>query len=402
MQRREFLTASIASMGWIRARAAEPNNDPQVELRQVLERACTFLWQQQSEDGGWHSRTYAVLRSGQALTPYCLEALLRVPETVVRRSADRVAAGLAFIRRHAEPLGVMGWDDPEVPEYPNHSTAAAIGSLTAGGQVDDQGLIERLAQSLITAQYAEPHGFTDRQLAYGAWGFATPRVPGRVEHLDISHTRHCLQALRSAEAYLPEFHVPAGTYARSLRFLRLLQRHPDEDRSHPQPLDWPEDAPPWNGQAESFDGGFYFSPTALAANKGGWQRDPSHWKSYSTATCDGCLALLSAGVPERDPRVQAAADWLRRYAEASYPAGVPKEGPESWGAAIRFYHFAARSECSAAISLTGPWRSDMLAALAVLQNPDGSFVNRESHLMKEDDPLLATSLAIRGLNHARV
>src|SRR5579859_1254086 len=45
----------------------------------ALIRACRYLWSQQAEDGGWHSRTYGLLRSGQSLTPFVLNALLQVP-----------------------------------------------------------------------------------------------------------------------------------------------------------------------------------------------------------------------------------------------------------------------------------------------------------------------------------
>ena len=44
-----------------------------------LARAAAYLWRQQAPDGGWHSQTYGLLRSGQLLTPFVLDAL---PEAV--------------------------------------------------------------------------------------------------------------------------------------------------------------------------------------------------------------------------------------------------------------------------------------------------------------------------------
>src|SRR6478672_238308 len=55
-----------------------------------------------------------------------------------------------------------------------------------------------------------------------------------------------------------------------------------------------------------FDGGFYFSPIVLTANKGREERDKRgmyYYRSYATATCDGLLALLACGVPRSDERV---------------------------------------------------------------------------------------------------
>ena len=42
----------------------------------------------------------------------------------------------------------------------------------------------------------------------------------------------------------------------------------------------------------------------------------------------------------------------------------------------------------------GGWRKEITSILAPLQRDDGSFVNTRNHLMKEDDPLLATALAV--------
>ena len=45
----------------------------------------------------------------------------------------------------------------------------------------------------------------------------------------------------------------------------------------------------------------------------------------------------------------------------------------------------------------GPWRQEMLRMISPLQSDDGSFSNPLGAPNKEDDPLLATALAIRGL-----
>ncbi|NIP85921.1 MAG: hypothetical protein GTO03_10320, partial [Planctomycetales bacterium] len=77
---------------------------------------------------------------------------------------------------------------------------------------------------------------------------------------------------------------------------------------------------------DAYDGGFYFSPVVLAANKGRTEgsREPAPWRSYATATCDGLLALLAAGVPVEDERVRSARAWLARHPRVDLPAGVPR------------------------------------------------------------------------------
>jgi len=62
----------------------------------AIARAAGYLWGVQAGDGGWHSRTYGLLRSGQSLTPFVLDALLEVPEEVHPRSRVNVARAIGL------------------------------------------------------------------------------------------------------------------------------------------------------------------------------------------------------------------------------------------------------------------------------------------------------------------
>jgi hypothetical protein len=50
--------------------------------------------------------------------------------------------------------------------------------------------------------------------------------------------------------------------------------------------------------------------------------------------------------------------------------------------------------------MEGQWQSKLFAVLLPEQRDDGSFANARSALMKEDDPLLATTLSVIALVHA--
>jgi hypothetical protein len=127
-----------------------------------------------------------------------------------------------------------------------------------------------------------------------------------------------------------------------------------------------------------------------------------YFRSYATATCDGVLALLSAGVPRDDERVVHAIEWLRQHDDLAYPQGVPADHPEPWGEALRFYHYAVRAEAYAALNWPGDWKTRLAAEVARHQAADGSFRNDLSPLMKEDDPLLCTALAAIALTHCQI
>jgi hypothetical protein len=395
---RSILCAATLVASAAPARAADAD-----AARESLREAAAYLWAQQGDDGGWHSPQYGLLASGQALTPYVLYALIDVPESIAPRPDRGVERALEFIRRHVDKSGAMGRSDPDVLEYPVYSTAYALLCLKrvqaerAERRLEDDQLIHRMERFLAAAQFDEEEGFKPTHPAYGGWGFDRAPAPGVAGHMDLAHTRRALAALAAGR--------PGGepgasfdrdeTLARALKFLAVVQKHPDAAASHP----WPEDAPPTDADRERppFDGGFYFSPVVLAANKG---RFDGHWRSYATATCDGVLALLAAGQPRDGQRVAAAVAWLEAHGEVDYPSGVPKDHPEPWGEAIRFYHFAARAEALRQLGAPAEKRLALAAAVAALQRADGSFVNDASPLMKEDDPTLATALAVTALANA--
>ena len=137
----------------------------------------------------------------------------------------------------------------------------------------------------------------------------------------------------------------------------------------------------------------------LAASKGGVRTvdGVSYYASYATATGDGLLALLAAGVDPSDERVRSARSWLRRHPRLDIAQGIPAGGAESWAASVHYTHLATRSEAWAAAGGPGGWQRALGERLLERQQCDGSFINEVGFLMKEDDPLLATGLAVVAL-----
>lgn len=352
-------------------------------------RACAYLWAKQGADGGWHSETHGLFRSGQALTPFILHALVSVPGDACAPPRDGVSRALAFLRRHVSDAGLLGVADPDVLEYPNYATAYALRCLVRLGSPADRALIHKMRARLAAEQYGPATGFRESSLVFGGWGFGGRRPPGSAGHMDIAHTRRVLQALRESGF------KDVAVFERALVFLRLMQRHPSERRPHPAPLETNANVP----RGVRFDGGFFFSPVVLDANKGAVLADQqgAFHGSYATATCDGLLALLAAGVPIADERVRAARGWVLGHERLDHPEGVPTDTPQAWGEAVYYYHLAVRAETYAALGLSDRLRPRMPTELAARQRPDGSFVNERNHLMKEDDPLLATALAVIAL-----
>lgn len=175
--------------------------------------------------------------------------------------------------------------------------------------------------------------------------------------MDLSMTRHALQALGPGDPVC----------ARAEVFLR---------------------------KCRNSDGGFVFSPVVVDANKAGRDR------SYGTATADGILALLAIGAKPDDSRVRSALRWLVDHHRVDRVSGFP-DGDRSWSQGMLYYYLAASAEVFHRLGVhEAPaghdWRKEMNDILVKSQRPDGSWKN-DGFLMKEDDPLIATSLALFAL-----
>lgn len=330
--RRSFLLAAIAAAGCGRADAPRS-------------KAARYLWSQQAGNGGWHSHTYGLLRSGQSLTPFVLDALLDVPE----HPTGAVERAVQFIKRNANSDGAVGLMDAVAPDYPNYATGLALRAMTRANAPGSEPMIA----CLRAQQFTESNGWNRADAPYGAWGmggvFRRPPDPG---HVDLAMTRYVLEGLAAAGVRPPD---PALQSA-----LIYLER------------------------CQNPDGGFFFSTVEAGINKAG--ESDGKFRSYGSTTADGVLALRAAGVSETDTRIIRAKQWLREHHQYDRVSGFDGGPRETWATALRFYYAAAISRAMPELSVLLP-----------LQRPDGSFVN-SSNLVKEDDPLIATGFALRVLS----
>src|SRR5438105_14911549 len=106
IDRRQFLLMTAAAAACSRLNTSTPLQD-----------AARFLWAQQAEDGGFHSATYGLLRSGQSLTPFALGALLQVPDSVLPTPRAAVDRALLFIKKNTNADGALGRMDAASADY---------------------------------------------------------------------------------------------------------------------------------------------------------------------------------------------------------------------------------------------------------------------------------------------
>jgi hypothetical protein len=324
MHRRAFLLATLGA-----AACGRRENTP-------LARAVRWLWSQQSDDGGWHSKTYGILRSGQSLTPFVLDALL--PLTHDQSAVD---TAFEFLRRNLNTDAI---------DYPNYSVGLALRVASR---------LKRDASTWIAylrgQQFIEENGWTRNDPAYGAWGMGGERRrPPEPGHVDLAMTRYALEGLASTGVSTSD---PAMQKA-----IVYLDR------------------------CQNPDGGFFFSTVNLDTNKAGEAN--GKYRSYGTTTCDGVIAMLAAGVQNNDSRVVRAHAWLKQnHLEERAPGFDIEPARMGWSEGLRFYYAAAITRAVSGLPVILP-----------PQHEDGSFSN-PNNLVKEDDPLLATAFAVRVLCH---
>jgi hypothetical protein len=305
-----------------------------------------------------------LLRSGQALTPFVLDALLRVPEDVYPQPRAQVDRALAFLREHTAASGALGLADRDFPDYPNYATALAVVAIARAKRDGWQQQIAPMVVYLRGQQFTEQNGWHRDDRVYGAWGMGGGRrTPPDTGHVDLSMTRYVLDALRAGGVALDDAAFPAARI-----FVERCQNFDGDD------------------------GGFFFSTTEVDTNKAGQVGD--RFRSYGTTTADGILALLATGHAATDARVVAATRWLTGHHHGMAVPGFVGEAYQRWPNGLAFYYAAASTQAFRAV------QADMGDAvpesLRRTQRRDGSWSNPEN-LVKEDDPLIATPFAVIAL-----
>ena len=368
-------------------------------LESVVREATGYLWQAQHEDGGWRSDVHGVARSGQSWTAFTLFHLLDLPDAPEAPRDVAFRRGLAFIEHHLDTsqagAAALGLSDRHVLDYPVYATAYALRAFLLA---NDRGLLsphqERLipemATYLLEQQWTASQGVDPSDPAFGGWGIgARPRDSPRLQgdapppYADLSHTRRALEALYEAARSHPTLRdsIDAAVSSAGV-FLARVQKRGER----------------------AYDGGFYYSPVLLDLNKAGMvdstdQASSPTPTSYATATCDGILALLAAGFDPASGPVREAWAYLAERDSLAHMADLPARHV-AWREILFFYHLTGRAEVQRRLEVPGNWRADVLALLAERQRPDGSFVNAYGAPNKEDDPIIATTLALAALRHS--
>jgi hypothetical protein len=344
--------------------------------------AVRFLSTRQSLDGAWRSTRYGFFRDGDALTPLVLWGLLSA-KTIAEENAETVGRGLRWLEKLTakQVESPEPWAELHYPLFTGSYAAqifANVGDLRRATFWAD--LVERL-------RIDKALGWPVNDPACGAWSDAPapPQLPSGISSPpdmlapNVSATLLGLRALLAVQR-------PSGVVS-AQPFLRRCQNFPVA------------------GESGFDDGGFFFAiddPVRNKAGVAGHDASGERYHSYGSATCDGILGLHASGLKLDHPRMRAAMAWLCRHAAGARHGGEWPTARADERDSLIYYNAQALTDALriASASELKCWAVEqgnaLINDLLVTQDRDGAWTGPCPNSF-EDDPLVATSFALRAL-----
>jgi len=369
----------------------EPTRPERID--RALSAAATYLLGCQSPNGSWVSDVYGPFKDGLSLTPLVLHALLTLPagkdvEPACRKGADYLASKV-------QSDGTIDGGQYGIT-YPVYTSAGAVQVLAHPGNGRHRKARDAWVAYLRERQLTEDLGWQPANKPYGGWGYSPrlPRKPKPGEPLlpltesNLSATLFALEALHAAgsKADDPAIH-------KALTFIQRCQNYTDDPKQREEGFD---------------DGGFFFIYDDPVRNKAGAvgmdRTGHERYASYGSTTADGLRSLLLCCRPLDDPRVAAARTWLETNFRGDIHPGKYANDLEHNRGGVYYYYCNSVSQAFRAVQLKElqtprgkiRWAESLADELLRKQRKDGTWSNPLVP-QREDDPLVATSLAVLAL-----
>jgi len=334
--------------------AGEVKMDPDIrsKAQRASDQGLRYLRDSQAKDGSWSNSV--------GITALALRAFLESHRGYSEADGPFIEKPIKYILSNVHEDGSIS----ESSQNRSYNTAVAITALQATGNPAYQDVIKNAQKFLQVLQYDEGEDYTPDHRYYGGIGY------GGDERPDLSNQYLALEALKTT-AVDPKDPV----WAKAITFVTRSQNRSESNDQE------------WAGN----DGGFIYMPGY--SPHGGTD-------SYGAMTFAGLISLIYAGVDKNDPRIQAAYNWIRaNYTVDDNPGAKEKQG--------LFYYYEVFAKSMAAYGDTEivdtkgvkhNWRNDLASKLISLQDPDGSWVNKDSKRWWENIKDLITARCVIALN----
>ncbi|MBN2024534.1 MAG: terpene cyclase/mutase family protein [Pirellulales bacterium] len=332
----------------------------------AIDRAIGYLRSQGQEPSGAYAS-----HAGPGVTALVATAIMRTG-----RAPDDplVARSLEYLERCVQPDGGVHAKDSMVRNYETSLAVLCFAEANRAGRYDK--LIASADRFLKGLQWDDDEGHGPASYSYGGAGYGAHKRP------DLSNTSFLVDALRAAGNGPDD-----EAMKKALVFVSRCQN-----------LEGPHNTTKFS--AKNPDGGFYYTPAAGGSSQAG-ETPAGGLRSYGSMTYAGLKSMIHAGVGPDDPRVKAAVQWIQKHYDLTTNPGMGDAG------LYYYYHTLAKALDAAGLDTLEDaqgnrhdWRRELVAQLLRLQQPDGSWVNKNSRWL-ESNPSLVTGYALLALTYCR-
>ncbi len=351
---------------------------------QVIAKAIAFLKSKQEADGSWNPKT------GPGVTAMVISAMLDQPNA---DPADPVIAkGIAYVLSKQQKDGSIHDGILE-----NYNTSICLSMLAKVGRTPEvRAAIDNARNFLKRTQWTGAVGpdgkATDKAHSFfGGFGYGKHGRP------DGSNSQFAVQALIDSGSDCKDPEILAA-----VEFFSRLQGSKTNK---------------YFGDKIVNDGGAIYATSINKDNIGVAQsfagetveEGTTRLRTYGSMTYAMFKTYIHAQLEiedANDPRIKDALRWIAHNYTLDHNPGMPEERKHE-GYYYYFVTFAKaldadpkRKVVTTADGKQHNWANDLIAKLATLQKPDGSFIN-EADRWLEGDAVVVTTYALTAINAAR-
>ena len=338
-----------------------------------IDKAIAFFRTQQGAEGSLAPKTAFEM----GITAIGVSSMLETKRITV--NDPMIVKAMGFMEKQVQPDG--GIYPKDATGQHNYFTSVGLLAFVAA---DKDGKYKSVRDNAVKylkgMQWGEDGSGNNKvgpdDVRYGGFGYDSKKRP------DLSNSSFTVEALTKAGIAKDD---PA--LQRAMVFLRRCQNYTGEGGNDKA-----------QGAPEDMDGGFFYNPMETKAPAG---NTPSGGlRSYASMTYAGLKSFIYAGLKKDDPRVKAAMTWISKHYDLKSNPGMDQSG--------LYYYYQVFSKALSAAEIdrlaaeNGPprdWRTDIVKQLISVQQPDGSWVNKDKRWM-ESDARLVTAYSLSALANA--
>lgn len=364
------------------AGAPKPDISFRHELQHAIDSGLAYLLANQNSNGWWSTP------DDPAVTALVVGAFLSEPTGRFRTNPPpEIKRGLKYIADSARPDGSI-----QRGKLANYNTAISMMALALTGDPAYNDILRRGRAFVIGTQADFDQTGQRDSVLDGGIGYGDGS-----RHADLVNTLTALESLRATE-YLAWKPGPGNDKERekagksdlnweaAIQFIEDCQNLPKYNTqswvsTHPKDL-----------------GGFVYNPIeSKAGSETNADSGRVSLRSYGSISYAGLLSYMYADVKGDDPRVTAVMDWLRANYTLEENPGMGEQG------LYYYFHLMTKGLAAAGVDQIElkdgrkvNWRREVSMHLINLQQPDGSWVNRNGR-WREKDPALVTAYSLLSL-----